>query len=257
MSRLVRWFAVVAIAVTSVAGTTAGNAEPPTPTNASNVYPVSWAGQEWLARESPLLQESPAPNYWLATPQNLFTDSQGRLHMITQKIGSRFYSVGMTSQQSNYGYGTYTVTVDTPIASLDPMAVVGMYTYNGQYKPGRDELDVELSRWGQSSPTFNNSQFVVQPWTIKGHLQAFFSPTKRVPLTFRWTWSPKAVNFAEYDGTLPGGRLLKKWTCSSFSPAPARGTTMNFNLWFLRGQPPYNGKNQEVILRSFNYTPAA
>lgn len=257
MTRLVRGFVVMVLAVTGIAASTTVNAEPPTPTSASNVYPVTWAGQTWLARESPLVQESPAPNYWLATPQNLFTDSQGRLHMVTEQIGSTNYSVGMISQQKNYGYGTYTVVVDTPIASLDPMAVVGMYTYNGQYKPGQDELDVELSRWGQPSATYNNSQFVVQPWKIKGHLQSFFSPTAHTPLTFQWTWSPKAVFFREYDGTLPGAKLIKKWTCTSFSPAAISGTTMNFNLWFLRGQPPYNGKPQEVILRSFNYTPAA
>jgi endo-1,3-1,4-beta-glycanase ExoK len=257
MRRLVRCLVVLALAATSLAASSIGNAEPPTPTNASNVYPVNWGGQVWLARESPVLQESPAPNYWLATPENLFTDSQGRLHMIAEKVGSTFYSVGLISQKRNYGYGTYTITVDTPIASLDPMAVLGMYTYNGAYTPGRDELDVELSRWGQPSPTFNNSQFVVQPWKLKGHLQAFFSPTKRVPLTFQWTWTPKSVNFSEYDGTLPGGKLLKKWTCSTFSPAAIAGTTMNFNLWFLRGEAPYNGKSQEVILRSFSYTPAA
>jgi len=255
MSTLVRWLAVVGIVATSVAVGSTGNAEPRTPTGPSNLYPVSWAGQSWLARESPALQESPAPNYWLATPENLFTDSQGRLHMIAEKVGSTFYSVGMTSQKNDYGYGTYTVVVDTPIATLDPMAVVGMYTYNGQYVPGRDELDVELSRWGQPSPTFNNSQFVVQPWKIKGHLQSFFAPTVHVPLTFQWTWTPTAAHFTAYDGTLPGGKLLKQWTCSSFSPAPVSGTTMNFNLWFMRGQAPYNGKDQEVIFRSFSYTP--
>ena len=30
---------------------------------------------------------------------------------------------------------------------------------------------------------------------------------------------------------------------------------MNFNLWFMRGQALYNGKDQEVIFRSFSYTP--
>lgn len=257
MRRFVRWTVALAVAVTSMAVDSAVNAEPPTPTSTSNVYPVSWAGQVWLARESPVVQESPAPNYWLASPENLFTDSLGRLHMVAEKIGSTYYSVGMTSQQKNYGYGTYTVVVDTPIASLDPMAVVGMYTYNGKYVPGRDELDVELSRWGQPSPTYNNSQFVVQPWKLKGHLQAFYSPTAHTPLTFQWTWTPQAVYFREYDGTLPGARLIKKWTCSSFSPAPLAGTSMNFNLWFLRGEAPYNGKAQEVIFRSFNYTPAS
>jgi len=256
MPRFVRWLLALALVGTSVAAGTAVNAEPPTPTAASNLMPIQWENQVWLGRVSPLVPESPAPNYWLSAPTTLFTDSQGRLHMQAQKIGSTFYSVGITSTKSDYGYGTYRVVVDTPLLSLDPMAVAGMYTYNGNYKPGRNEIDAELSRWGQPSPTFNNTQFVVQPWQVKNHLQAFLSPTNRAPLTFQWTWSPKSVSFRAYQGVGATAKLFKSWTESSFSPVPLNGTTMNFNLWFMRGEAPYNGKNQEVIFRSFTYTPA-
>jgi hypothetical protein len=257
MRRYVRWVIVLALALTSVAAGSVASAgpQPPATTDYTAVYPVSWGGQLWLGRESPVTKQGPAPNYWLSTPDTVFTDSSGRLHLVAEQVGSQFYSVGIQSTKSNYGYGTYTVVVDTPLSSLDPIAVVGMYTYNRNYLPGRDEIDVELSRWGQPSPTFNNSQFVVQPWHLKNHLQAFLSPTDHTPLTFQWQWTKSAVYFREYDGVLPGATLIKKWTCASFSPAPLNGTKMNFNLWFSRGQPPYNRQTQEVVFRSFTYGP--
>lgn len=257
MRRTVSWLVALISAATCLAAGSDATAETPTPTDYSNVVPVVWQNQVWLGRLSPVTQEGPAPNYWLSTPETVFTDNEGRLHMVAEQVGSTWYSVSVQSQKSDYGYGDYRVVVDTPLQSLDPMAVVGMYTYNRNYIPGRDEVDVELSRWGQPSPTFNNSQFVVQPWHIKGHLQAFFSPTDRAPLTFEWQWTPKGVFFREYDGLLPGAKLIKKWSETSFSPGPLKGTKMNFNLWFNRGQPPYNKKTQEVVFRSFTYTPAA
>src|SRR4051812_3639601 len=47
----------------------------------SNV-PVYWAGEAWTAKNSPVVQQGPAPNYWLASPSTVFTDDAGRLHLV-------------------------------------------------------------------------------------------------------------------------------------------------------------------------------
>src|SRR4051794_4233513 len=111
MSRIARWAAMLCVALTAGAAVPAVGAQStpvgvPSPNKLTSVYPVDWAGQTWLARESGLARQRPNNNYWLATPDTVFTDSQDRLHMVAREIGGQWFAVGLNSTKSDYGYGT-------------------------------------------------------------------------------------------------------------------------------------------------------
>ena len=246
------------VAVTAAAGClavgTASAGPLPSAQTLTTVYPVSWQGDVWLGRESPVLTQQPAPNHWLATPETIFTDSSGALHLVAKNVAGTWYSAGVTTQKSDYGYGTYRYVVNTPLSTFDPMVVVGMFTYNESQPAGHQEIDVELSRWGQPSATAPNTQFVIQPWRLGDNLRRFAAPTDRA-LTYEYTWSPRGVFFDVRDGTTPTAPIVRKWRAKA-TPKPFSGTHVHLNIWWLRGQVPYGNQNQEVVIRSFTYTPA-
>lgn len=227
----------------------------PHPNDLMTVYPVTWQGEQWLGRQSPLARQRPNDNYWLATPQTIWTDDQGRLHLKATQLGGRWFAVGLNSVKNDYSYGTYQFVVDTPMDALDPMAVVGMFTYNRDVVPSRQESDVELSRWGQPSPVARNAQWVVQPWTRRGHLLPFtVPPTQSMTYTIRW--KPNSVTFTARQGDTGTGTVVNRWRSTKALPGTAQaGTEVHLNLWFLRGEAPYDRQPQEVVFRSFTYTP--
>jgi hypothetical protein len=259
MPRLIRWLMAATVAATGLFAGTAAEAKTipgglPTVQDATSVVPIMWEGQVWGARMSPAVHQGPAPNYWLATPDTVFTDSAGNLHLVAKNVGGTWYSAGVTSIKSDYGYGTYRYVVETPLSTFDPMAVVGMFTYNNNTPTGHQEIDVELSRWGQPSPTAVNTQFVIQPWRVGNNLRRFVAPTDRA-LTYEWTWTPAYVLFKVLDGTTPDAPVLKKWKANA-PPKPSNGTKVHLNLWWQRGQPPYSNQDQSVTFSNFTYEPA-
>jgi hypothetical protein len=259
MPRLLRVLIAACVAVTGlVVGTAEAGPLPsglPTAQDATSVVPITWEGQVWGARMSGPITQGPAPNHWLATPDTVYTDDQGYLHLEAKQIGGTWYSAGITSIKSDYGYGTYRYVVETPLANFDPMAVVGMFTYNNNTPSGHQEIDVELSRWGQPATAAANTQFVIQPWRVGNNLRRFYAPSDRA-LTYQWKWTPKYVLFKVLNGTTPNAPLIRKWKAKS-PPQPSSGTKVHLNLWWLRGQPPYSGQAQHVVFRSFDYTPLA
>ena len=257
MSRQLRFLLAALFAVCGLAfgSASAGTAGVPAKSDLTSAYPVLWQGELWLARESPVTTQMPNHNYWLATPQTVFTDDQDRLHLVAKQCGLNWCGVGLGTAKNDYGYGTYRFVLDTPLKKLDPVAVVGMFTYNKDVRPSQQESDVELSRWGQPSPSAPNAQWVVQPWTWPGHLVKFTAP-RSSSMAYEFTWRPKSVTFRARLGTSPSGTIVNSWKSTAALPGtPVPGTEVHLNLWFQGGQAPYSGKSQEVIFRSFSYKP--
>lgn len=257
MGRVVLVAAAVAASAAAAVPATAGRLPASLPAGASGAYvvPIVWQGQTWTARQSPVARLGPGGNYWLATPQTVFTDASGALHLVASKVAGTWYSVALQTTKNNYGYGTYRFVVNTPMDSLDPNAVVGMFTYNAKVFPSRQEADVELSRWGQPAPTAHNAQWVVQPWQAAGHMLPFSVP-RTTAMTYEFTWKPNVLTFRARVGSAANGRIVNTWRTTKALPGNAQsGTQVHLNLWFQRHIPPYNGLNQEVVFQSFSYTP--
>ena len=257
MSRKLRRVLAVCLVLTAATAGTA-SATPaglPSPNDLTAVMPVVWQGAAWTARESPVVRQDPNKNYWLATPETVFTDSQDRLHLVAKQCGINWCGAGIGTVQNNYGYGTYRFVLDTPMADLDPMAVVGMFTYNKDVTPSKQECDVELSPWGVLDPTARNAQWVVQPWKTRGHLVPFTVP-RTTAMTYEFTWRPKSVTFKARLGTDPHGKVVNSWKSTKALPGkPTPGTQVHLNIWFKKGLAPYDRSAQEAVFSSFSYTP--
>ena len=77
--------------------------------------------------------------------------------------------------------------------------------------------------------------------------------------THRFAWRRDRIVFQSLNGhRQDGDQPLAEWTYSP--PEPARFISpqpmpVHINLWLFKGQPPKDGREVEVIIRDFKYTP--
>jgi hypothetical protein len=206
---------------------------------------ISFSGYTWQVKSSNG-KVGPGPNSFSSSPQNVWVDTQGRLHLAITRSRNRWYCAEIVNTQS-LGYGTYTFTLDSRVDALDPNVTLGLFTWSDAPAYAHRELDVEFARWGNASdPT--NGQYVVQPWDATDHLRRITQPAV-ASSSVGFTWAAGAVSFTSSSAT------PASWQYSG-SDVPLPGDERaRMNLWLYRGAAPTDGKPAEVIVRSFTFTP--
>ena len=150
------------------------------------------------------------------------------------------------------GYGTYRFTVASPIGSLDPNVILGLFTWSDDPAQNNREIDIEMSRWGSpTDPT--NAQYVVAPANLPGHLTRFTQPSTTASTVHGFSWLPGRLGFA--SATAAGAPIAAAAYAGGDVPTPG-SERVHINLWLFRGLAPTNGSSVEVVLSSFAFTPA-
>lgn len=204
---------------------------------------VNFAGMTWDVKTN-TIPLWPGPCAFSDSSQNVWVDGSGSLHLKITNNGSQWTCAEVVSQRA-FTYGTYSFSVSSAIANLDPNVVLGLFTYNEiDSSYAFRELDVELSRFGApGDPT--NAQFVVQPYTTAGHRLRFTMPGG--PSSYSFNWGASAVNF---DAFAPPGSSVLNWSETLDSPPPAP-VNVHLNLWIYNSQPP--AAPVEVVISNFQY----
>jgi hypothetical protein len=130
--------------------------------------------------------------------------------------------------------------------------VFTMFTYEQQDGPSR-EMDIEVSKWGESNAT-RNGQFVVQPFHVPANTVQFQVPSGRV--TFMLRWMPGKAWFKAFrDG-------VSRWDSKAFaehaftSGIPAPGNeTIHLNLYIFETNNNSLRHGTEVVVEQFEYLP--
>jgi uncharacterized protein (TIGR03437 family) len=212
---------------------------------------VSFGGLNWYVKDAPV-QVYPGPQFFVGN--NVFVDSFGQLHLQINDCSGSWCSAEVYTQQT-IGYGTYSFTINSPLASLDPNLTLGLFTWDGQAGDlNNREWDIEFSRWGNGSSS-TNAQYVVQPYNGPNNIRSF-TMTPSYPSVHSVTWSPNQVSFASMDAS---GHTISQWSFSnSVSPVPTPGDVhLHLNFYISSGQSPSVPTPQEVIISGFQYIPAA
>lgn len=214
---------------------------------------LRWSGHLWNVKEGSGL--GPGPNHWSA--DNAWVDGNGFLHLKISRAGGRWRAAEIGTARS-LGFGTYQFWMEGRVDLLDPNVVLGLFGYAGP--DGTNEIDVELGRWGDAAGP--NASYTVYP-SVHGlpHVsEAFGLELEGTFTTQRFRWEPGRVVFQ----TLGGHRdddasQIHGW---SFAPAvdaarkiPQRAMPARLNLWLMNGAPPMNGREVEIVIRRFAYTP--
>ncbi|MCW3998820.1 MAG: glycoside hydrolase family 16 protein [Candidatus Bathyarchaeota archaeon] len=223
-----------------------------TPTAAAAPNTIQFSGYTWYIENSQQ-RAHPGPNYWSSSPQNVWVDSNGYLHLKITYSNGRWNCAEVTCTQT-FGYGTYVFYLASRTDNLDKNVVLGLFAYKDDWH----EVDIEFSKWGESN--YRNGWFTVQPkpYVEDRNQRSFNFQLYGDYTTHYFKWTPKSVYFESFGGhyplgSEPAGNIIKSFT--SNSQVSATGVKAHMNLWLYNGQAPSNGQPVEIVIKSFQYIP--
>lgn len=217
---------------------------------------LAFAGREWIVVDD-AEPRGPGPNRFDA--RNARLDRDGRLVLETARRGGTWTAAQLFLAES-LGHGVYELELEGLRRDLDPLAVLGFYTWDEDPAFANRELDLELSRWGAADAP--NLQFVVQPAeTRPGRLARFRLDAAR-PFVLRLEWLPGLARFsARYANesepaavwSFPGAE--GPGPAEPFGVPPPGRERVGLNLWLMGGRAP--GHPDRILVRDFRFTAAA
>lgn len=230
----------VSLAAVALGGTAIAAPAAPTPT--------VFQGSSWIVKAS-AEPVGPGPNYFSDDPENVWVDDAGRLHLrITYRDG-QWRSAEVLLDRS-LGYGTYRFDIASPVGSLDPNVVLGLFTWSDKRAFNNREIDIEIARWGSTTgPT--NAGYAVQPAGRPGNTHRYIQPDT-APTSHEFTWEPKRLSFRS---TTNAGDTIASWTYTGRDVPRSGDERAHINLWLDGGRAPMSGTGVEVVLSSFTFTP--
>jgi hypothetical protein len=201
----------------------------------------------------------PGPNAWSA--QNVWVDAGGALHLkISQQAGQ--WSCAEIWTNEALGFGTYQFKIAGRPELFDRNVVLGLFNYpTADIGPdGTNEIDIEFATWGGAQPQMGN-------WTVWPAVTGFAQATHAFNVantngasTHRFDWTSRQVVFESLAGLTNSNKgLYANWT---YAPAdfahhvPQHAMPLHMNLWLFQGHAPSDGKEVEIVVSEFLFTPA-
>lgn len=219
---------------------------------------ISFAGYEWKVKRTDF-PYGPGPNYFSDIEEDVWVDEEG-LHLTISEHDGIWFCTEVILDAS-LGYGTYIFQTQGRIDLIDPMMVLGLFTWDGGAEAQHyREMDIEFARWGNPDES-TNAQFVVQPCNqcpgCSDRCTRFSVDLsdENSDLTHYLVWNPGIVQFRTYYGKYsdnpPPDALVNKWIyAGEHVPVPG-SENIRFNFWLLRGDPPMDGQGDEVVITDF------
>jgi hypothetical protein len=216
---------------------------------------LTFSGYDWTVKSGANL--GPGPNNW--DENNVWVDPQGELHLKLTNREVRWYcsQVGMRDRLS---FGTYQFWIK-PDRQTRSECVFGLFDYPtpDAGPDGTHEIDIEFAKWGV--PYAKIGSYTVWP-AKKGPDRAnqrFAVDLNGSYTTHRFTWKATSVFFQSLHGHRDDNSIeFAEWLYEPRDPASQLGqqpVPVEINLWLFKGQPPQDGQEVELIVRSFKFIP--
>jgi hypothetical protein len=209
---------------------------------------IHFSGYDWRVRNA-ASDRGGQPNSY--DPSNVWTDKNGYLHLRMEEHDG-VWTCAEVSLTRSLGYGSYIFVVQD-IGHFGPSAALGLYT-NDDFRPDdiRNELDIELSRWGIADN--KNAQYVVQPFYIPENVSRFMAPSG--VLTHMLRWESGRASFKTVRGSVigPGTATVSEHIFTSGVPTPAKETA-HMGLYSYRHSQSPTKQPVEVVIEKFEFLP--
>jgi len=215
---------------------------------------IEFGGLKWLVTNSNQ-PAAPGPNFW--SSDNVWVDNDGKLHLkLSKNTITGLWSAAEVISQQSFGLGTYEFFVEAQVDKMDKNVVFGLFQYSGVDM--HDEIDIEWSRWGDE----NHSNLQYSVWPRAGVKSAGWSSSKTIDLEGTYTTQRiiRSASSVQFQG-LHGFRTDDQYTfhqamCSRKRIISIQPMPFFINLWLFKGKPPSDGKEVEIIIHKFSFTPA-
>ena len=229
---------------------------------------LKFSGQEWDVRGTG--KGGPGPNQW--NPKNVWVDKAGMLHLkITRTVSktnpaqTEWQCAELTSKE-RFGMGRYQFQVIGRIDRLDHNVVLGLFDYPTPEVgiDGTNEIDIEFARWG--NPKWPNGNYTIYPSVGErgkndSHTFTYVleGKDKDAYTTHRFTREADKVTLQSLHGHRNDDQeQIAQWV---YLPPdkrliPQQPLPVHINLWLFQGKVPSDGREVEIVIKAFAFTPA-
>jgi hypothetical protein len=212
---------------------------------------LTFSGITWYVRDTNEVTQGPGPNYFSCSPENIWLDPSGQLHLnITYRNGN-WYMAEVYSELS-YGYGQYTFMTNGRYDYMDVNAVLGLFTYLDD----NNEIDIEFSRWGWESGS--NLDYVCQPGQTPGNAYSDRITLADNYSTHSFSWQPNEIKYRSWNGhnyyPQAPAEVIQTWNYTGFDIPPESTERVHINFWLMGGLDPADGFEMEAVVTEFNFT---
>ncbi len=218
---------------------------------------IRFSGYDWWVKDysSPV---GPGPNYYSASVSNVWTDAEGRLHLRISNRSNQWQCAEVATGRT-FGYGNYRFELDSDVDRLDPNVVLGLFTWSDDPAWANRQIDIECSRWNNPADT-DNSQFVVSPYNLNGHLMRYRTTPGITNSTHLWTWESNRIAFqcqaGSYAAVPATTNLMATFGFTNAAEVLQTGDeTARINLWLFNGAAPTDNQEVEFVVKSFQFVP--
>ena len=215
--------------------------------------PISFGGFNWQVRSD---TGTPGPNTF--DPANVSVDKDG-LHLRIAQTDGKWTSAELVTT-APIGFGTYQFEVTGRPDQLD--ANVTFMLASAPNDDGSGGIDLMFSQGGN----YKNDKRLT--WTVYPPAAGGKPAQKSLAIahltsgasTQSFTWSQEGVSYETLDNYADSGRAIADWNDDPKTAAdqviPQTPQPIHIGLWLNNGDAPRNGKPVEIVIRSFNFTPA-
>ncbi len=229
--------------------------------NAISTRSIRFSGLDWDIKEG--INLGPQNNNWSATPDHVWVDELGKLHLRITRNDNRWYSSEIICRDS-LGYGRYTWMIESPIDRLDANVVLGLFTYldanrNGLIEPenGDGEIDIEFSRWGDPSADYNTVYAIHPTYPDKSNRDRFLTQLNGSYSTHSFLWLPGEIRFLSTHGfylSPPNEKMIIRNTIMNHVTVPIpNGEKVHMNFWIYKPTPA--SSSLEIVITRFLFEP--
>lgn len=212
---------------------------------------IHFSGMDWQVKNG---TGGPNPNYvtqnyWSDSPDSIWVDDEGRLHLKIRYEDGIWKSAEIQSLDT-MKYGDYIWEISNRIDSLDPNVVFGLFLYSDEHD---HEYDIEFSRWGEEAA--NSKNVFYSAWG-----PGMGTPVKQaihVNLSGDYTthvmkWYDGGVSFASYYGHGTDD-LIASWQPGDYPKATQLDNMrIHINLWLNGERHPFapDVRDIEIIVNN-------
>ncbi len=214
-------------------------------TTFETVRTIDFAGRPWEVRTG---FGGPGPNHWSDSPQSVWVDAEGKLHLKLRCVSGVWRSVQVRTAEPTQ-YGMHRFYVSGAVDVIDRNVVFAPFLYAND----STEIDMNFSRWGWT--TGSNLQYVVQPGPyLQGENFNAFSFQLSAPSSTHYIdWSSSRIRFKSLRGHYPeppdSTFLIQEWTyVGTRNPRDTQQLRAQLSLWLIEGRPPTDGREIEVVI---------
>jgi hypothetical protein len=216
---------------------------------------LNFSGYDWWVKNS-TGTVGPGPNYFSDATNNVWTDTNGWLHLRITHRNNAWQCAEIISART-FGPGNYRFELNSVVDNLNQNVTLGLFNYSDDPAFTDREIDVEGGRWNIPSDA-NNAQFVVQPYNLANQLVRYRVPPGLADSTHLFVWETNRISWQSQTGAYSAAatNLIASYIFTNAANVPQSGDeVVHLNLWLINGNPPTDNNEVEVIIKSFNFVP--